>query len=152
MALTRHSQVSSALCAGASMNENHVAIKFFGFDSSPEELSALLGLQPTKTALKGDVYGKLKKTYPWNLWEYRWIRNEQRFIGDLAEEFIATVVEPRKETIKQLLARCSGELSVVQYLREGCNPGFHLGHAALSTLCNIEVELDLDIYCLAEDG
>lgn len=133
------------------MNENHVAIKIFDFVAPPQELGSLFGLEPTKTARKGDEYGILKKTYPWNFWEHRRVRNEDRFIGDLAAEFIATVLEPRKEALKQVLSGCSGEFSVVQYLNNGCNAGFHLGRSALRTICDLGIELDVDIFCLAKD-
>jgi len=159
VALARRSQVSSALCIGASrLNENYTTLKIFGFEGSAAELSARLQLVPTKTALRGEIrnyspsHKGEKRVYPWNYWEFRWIRNEDRFIGELAEEFIAHIVEPRKDVLKDVIATCSGELSVVQYYYSGCNPGFHLSSKALNILSHIGAEIDVDIYCLASEA
>ena len=122
------------------------------------ELSARLQLESTKTALKGEEYSvgaahkKLTRTYKWNYWEYRWTRSEERFIGELVEEFMANTIEPRKEILRGVIATCSAELSIVQYYYSGCNPGIHLSHRTLDTLSYIGAEVDIDIYCLDEDA
>jgi len=140
------------------LNENHTTLKIFGFEGSAAELSARLQLEPTKTALKGDNrnYGSShqgeKRAYPWNYWELRWTRSEDRFIEELVEEFMAHVVVPRKDALKDVIATCSGELSVVQYYYSGCNPGFHLNTKTLSILSYIGIEVDVDIYCLASEA
>jgi hypothetical protein len=140
------------------LNENHTTLKIFGFKGPVAELNARLQLKPTKTALKGEErsYGPShrgeKRVYPWNYWEFRWTRSENRFIGDLVEEFMAQVVEPRKDALKEVIATCSGELSVVQYYYSGCNPGFHLSAKTLSLLSHTGVEVDVDIYCLASEA
>ena len=134
------------------MNENHVTLKIFEFSDSPEELTNAIGLEPTKTAVKGNKYGKLNKPYPWNYWEYRWVRKEERYIGGLVEEFFLKVVEPKKDILRNILMKSSGELSVVQYLYQGCNPGLHINSGDLTTLNYIGAELDIDIYCMSENG
>ena len=68
----------------------------------------------------------------------------------MVEEFIASIVEPRKETLKELIAGCRAELSLVQYYY-GCNPGFHFSQNALRTISYIGAEIDVDIYCFDED-
>ena len=148
---------SLSLCAMNTMNENHVSIKLFEFAGSPGELSPRLKLEPTRTALKGEESGvgpehlRVKRPYPWNLWEYRWTRNEERFIGDLIEEFMVQIVEPRMDDLRDVIATCSAELSVVQYYYTGCNPGVHFSRKTLNTLAYIGAETDVDIYCLADD-
>lgn len=140
------------------MNENHTTLKIFGFEGPVAELNARLQLEPTKIALKGEErscgpsYRGEKRVYPWNYWEFRWTRSENRFIGDLVEEFMAHVVEPRKGALKEIIATCSGELSVVQYYYSGCNPGFHLSAKTLSLLSHIGIEVNVDIYCLASEA
>ena len=133
------------------MNENHVTLKIFEFDAAPEELSLSLGLEPTKTAVKGEKYSKLNKTYPWNYWEHRWVRKEERFIGELVEEFLLNVIVPKKDILRNILTKHRGELSVVQYLYHGCNPGLHINNDGLAILNYIGAELDVDIYCMSED-
>lgn len=140
------------------LNENHTTLKIFGFEGSAAELSARLQLEPTKTALKGEnrnfgpSHQREKRAYPWNYWELRWIRSEDRFIEELVEEYVTQVVEPRKDTLKDVIATCSAELSVVQYYYSGCNPGFHLSSKALNILSHIGAEIDVDIYCLASEA
>ena len=140
------------------MNENHVSLKLFEFAESPVELSARLKLEPTQTALKGEESGvgpeprRVKRPYPWNFWEYCWTRNEERFVGDLIEEFMAQIVEPRMDALREVIATCGAELSVVQYYYTGCNPGVHFSRRTVNTLAYIGAEIDVDIYCLSEDG
>jgi hypothetical protein len=136
------------------MNENHVALKIFGYGSL-SGLSQKLQLVPTKTAEKGEEYAvgpkKLKRKYEWSYWEYRWSRTEDRFIGDLVEEFVAAVIEPKKAVLKEVISTCSAELSIAQYYVAGCNPGLHLSSTTVSVLGEIGADVDVDVYCLAED-
>lgn len=138
------------------MNENHTTLKLFDFSADPAELSRWLGLDATKTARKGDERPAIKArgiecTFPWNYWEYRRTQAEDRFVGDIVEEFVAEVIEPRKEILRELITACSAELSVAQYYYTGHNPGIHFSRKVLGVLEYVGAEIDVDIYCLADD-
>jgi hypothetical protein len=134
------------------MNENHVTLKIFGYGSL-SELSQKLQLVPSKTAEKGEKYvvgpKNMKRKHEWSYWEYRWTRSEVRSIGELAEEFVAAIVEPRKVALREVISNCSAELSIVQYYVAGFNPGLNLSSGTVAVLGQIGADLDIDVYCLA---
>lgn len=138
-------------------NENHITIKLTGFSCSAQEISQTIGLQPTKTAVKGQEYQigpkhkRITKKYNENYWEFREIRSEATWISDLVSEFLKKHIIPRKKDIKETVANCEGELSIVQYVNEGCNPGLHFKKEEIALLANMGLELDIDLYCLADD-
>ena len=58
--------------AGGEVDETSVCLRVFGDDLVPSELSDLLGVQPTKSWRKGDVfqgkkYDRIQKTGSWHL-------------------------------------------------------------------------------------
>ena len=133
-----------------------VALKFFDFDYLPGQLTKDLGLEPTETALKGQVYHvgpehkRIKKTWPWNLWMYEVVVEKNRFwIGDQIDEFIDNIIKPRQEKIKNIISTCQSEFSIVQYIYEGCNPGLHFDKDRLKIISDIGAEIDVDIYVLS---
>ena len=133
------------------MNKNYVALKIFNFDYSPELLSEKLDLIPTRTANKGEPYGQARGVFPWNFWELRWERKGSEIIDVLVHEYVSTVISPHRETIRQVIDFCEAEFSIAQYYFEGHNPGIHLDSIDLASISYIGAELDIDIYCLAED-
>lgn len=44
-------------------------------------------------------------------------------VGELVEEFMAAVVKPRKNVLKDVVSSCNAELSIIQYYVTGRNPG-----------------------------
>ena len=135
------------------INTHKVSLKFFDFDYSPEELTEILGLKPTETALKGQEYfigsthNKIKKIWPWNFWEYQQvIEKNDHWIGDQIDDFIDSIIKPRLLIIKELTASCDSEFSIVQYLYDGCNPGLHFDNSRLKIITAIGAEIDIDIY------
>ena len=138
-------------------NENHITLKLFGFSCSPEEVTKIIGLKPTKTAFEGQEYhqgskqNRLRKKWQHSYWEYRIIKNEKQWISDSVDEFIEEIICPRIGVLKELISKCEAELSIVQYLNAGCNPGLHFSKEIINFLSQIGVDLDVDIYCLAEE-
>jgi len=138
-------------------NENHITIKLTGFSCSAEEITKKLGLQPTKVALKGQEYqigpkhNRVTKKYSDNYWEFREVRNASAWISDLVSEYVKHHIIPRKKDIKEIVSNCDGEFSIVQYVNEGSNPGLHFKKEEITLFANIGLELDIDIYCLAND-
>jgi hypothetical protein len=139
------------------IDENHTAIKLFNFKCSPEELTKKLGLEPTKTGVKGQSYWqgpadkKIEKIWPHNYWEYRVVKNENKWISEQVDQFIDEIITPKKEILKQIISSCEAEFSIVQYYYSSCNPGLHFDNKRLQIISDIGAEIDIDIYCLSEE-
>jgi len=139
------------------INENHTTLKLFEFTCSLEELTNRIGLEPTQSGIKGQIWRlaakpvEIVRTWPHNHWEYRVTKNESKSISDQIDEFVDEVLLPRIEPLKEIISSCEAELSVVQYYYTGCNPGLHFGNRRLKLISDIGLELDIDIYCLSAD-
>ena len=139
------------------INENTTTLKLLSFDCSPDEITKTLNLEPTLTGIKGEEYSYgprdkgLKKPWKHNYWEYRIVRNENTWIGEQINHFIETIIEPRKEKLKEIIKTCEGEFSIVQYYYDGCTPGYNFENKYLKTICEIGADLDIDIFCLGEE-
>ncbi len=132
------------------INENYISLKFFEFDFSPQVISEKLGLEPTKTGIKGErrnpKFALLCKS---NEWTYEEFNKTNEFIGELVQSFIERIVRPRLEQIKQLATSQFGELSIAQWYYDGYNPGYHFSKEIISTIKETGLEIDIDTYCLS---
>jgi len=137
-------------------NENHIELKLFDFDLSHEEISITLGIESTKKWYKDENYSldseskkttRLRKENYWGL-EVVTVTND--YIGDQVDDFINTIVIPRTERIKKLTENSWGEFSIVQYMYDGCNPGFFLEKKQIAILSNCGLGLNVDIYVLSQ--
>lgn len=139
------------------VDENHTSLKLSEFTCPPEELSLKLGLKPTKTATKGQIYyvgpkgNRIEKVWEYNYWEYRVTKRDDTWISDQFDEFLDNIIIPIKDTLKSVLLTCDGELSIVQYAYNSCNPSLHFDRDKIKIISDIGAHLDIDIYCLADD-
>ena len=115
-----------------------------------------LGLEPTEAGIKGQEYfvgpehGIIKKIWLHNYWEYRITKKEDSWISDQVDQFIDSILKPNQTKLKNIIATCEAEFSIVQYYYSGCNPGLHFDNAKLKIVSDIGASLDIDIYCLSE--
>ena len=135
-----------------------VSLKFFNFDGSLDELTKELGLEPTRIAQKGQEYyigpqhNRVKKTLPWNFWEYQEVmKQNDHWTGDQINAYIEKIIEPRPEIIKNIIAKCQSEFSIVQYLYKGGNPRLHINNEKLLILAQIGTAIDIDFYVLGDE-
>lgn len=136
-------------------NVNHIILWFLNFDHSPEEITEKLGLSPTRTAVKGQERlnsgSTNKKIHKFSFWEYEWEIESNEFIGELADKFIDEIIRPRIQEIKMLAVTIDAEFKIVQYYYSGCNPGYHFSVDKMKILCEANLEIDIDAYCLTEE-
>lgn len=137
-------------------NRNHIIFGFYDFDVHPNEITDSLDLKPTKTGLKGEEYEvgeqrKIEKTRDCNFWEIEVKTLTNDFIGDLVDKFVADVIRDRTKEINKLSNKCQCKLTVVQYYRDGWNPGYFFSRELIKLLADINAEIDIDTYCLSED-
>jgi Domain of unknown function (DUF4279) len=85
-----------------------------------------------------------------NFWCFDKFAESNEYIGDLAEDFIDKVIVPRITVIKSLTDKYHGEFSLVQYMYEGCNPGFCLNKKHIDILSKCGLSLNVDFYVLSQ--
>jgi hypothetical protein len=137
-------------------NRNHIIFGFYDFSVHPIEITNRLSLKPTKTGLKGDEYevggkNKIKKIRDCNFWELEIKTITNDFIGDLVDEFVKDVIKDRMKEIKTFSTDCRCKLTIVQYYRDGWNPGYFFSRELIKLFADINTEIDIDTYCLSED-
>jgi len=137
-------------------NRNHIIFGFYDFELHPDKITTSLNLTPTKTGLKGEEYEvggqkRIKKARDYNFWELESIITTNDFIGDLLDKFVDNFIKDRIKEIKILSDNCQCKLTVVQYYRDGLNPGYFFSRDLVKLLANINAEIDIDTYCLSED-
>jgi hypothetical protein len=131
----------------ATISKTRASLRFSGDDLDPEELSAVLGAQPSSSGRKGDVVTgaktgqkSTKKTGDWML------RAEPRVPGDLETQI--------KEVLSQLtddpkiwrgLKKYRPNLFVGLFMEEG-NEGIEISAECLAMLGERGISLGLDIY------
>ena len=137
-------------------NRNHIIFGFYDFDISPDEITVRLKLNPTKTGLKGEEFeiggrNKIKKIRDCSFWEFEIKTVTNDFIGDLVDNFARDIIKDRTKEIKELSSTCQCKLTVVQYYRDGWNPGYFFSRELVRLLADVNAEIDIDTYCLSED-
>ncbi|MEP0987897.1 DUF4279 domain-containing protein [Ekhidna sp.] len=138
------------------MNRNHIELKFFDFDLTHEELSRTLELDPTHRWYKDEEYMAGSKTKPvpmkrkQSYWGHEILTLTNGYIGDQIKEFLKSLITPRIAKIQKLTEKYHGEFSVVQYMYDGCNPGFFLDPDQLELINKCGLGLNIDFYVLSE--
>lgn len=137
-------------------DQHKVALKISEFPYSVDNLTTMLGLQPSETAVKdqeyfiGPPHRKIPKRWPFNFWMYQEsVEKDQWYIGDQITNFISKIIVPRISILNEIKENCEFELGVSQCLYTGCNPGFHLDKKELKILADIDCEIDIDFYVLS---
>ena len=138
------------------MNRNHIIFGFYEIEGQPDEITEALNLKPTRTGLKGDEFEvggqkKIKKIRDYSFWEIESITITNDFIGDLVDKFADEVIKNRRKEIRALSNNCVCKLAVVQYYRDGWNPGYLFSRDLVKLLADINAKIDIDVYCLSED-
>ena len=139
-------------------NKNYIELKFYHFDILHKDLTELIKLTPTHFWVIGDNYkigppnrnGERIRTS--NFWCFDKFAETNENLGDLVEEFIDNVIVLRIQEIKSLTEKYHGEFSVVQYMYEGCNPGFCLSKNHIDILSKCGLALNIDFYVLSESS
>lgn len=149
------SKLDSSLDNGI-LNRNHVIFGFYDFHIHPDKITDSLHLKPTKTGLKGEEYEiggqkKIKKTRDCNFWELELVAFTNDFIGDMVDKFVNDHIKNKIKEIKMFSENCQCKLTVVQYYRDGWNPGYFFNRDLVRLLADINAEIDIDTYCLSEE-
>ncbi len=135
-----------------SANECYAYFGLNGFPGSPDEISAKLGLVPTKVALAGTQIGRSEKKREVSRWNIG-----SRLPRDARVDFESHVkdvldqLEPCFSTAASLSRQHDGVMELVGYFHESY-PGLWFGAATMQRLAALGVRLDCDFYYLASEA
>lgn len=135
------------------VHNTFVALRLFGDDLDPDELTRILGVEPSSAHRKGDVIKSsvsgatgVRKSGLWLL------RAAERTPGDLngqVSELLARL--PTDPEVWKQVAIYKPDLSIGLFLEE-TNEGIELDVDAIRTLADRGIALDFDIYGPTGDG
>lgn len=122
-----------------------------GCDETPDIITKQLGIEPTKTYVKGEyrTVGKKKPTKVINK-ENLWILDSDLPTDASLEKHIERLmkkIEPYKNNFSEIANRCLLELNFAIYYYE-VNPGISLDKTILKEISSLGASLNFDIYCL----
>lgn len=132
-------------------NSYYVYLSIEGFEGSHEEITNLLGLEPSKIWQVGQKLfspnGKYIRTIEKNLWEYK-IAELGGSSSDLLEKYVFEVVKPRVDKINRIAKDSQVMLTLVEFYQTSFNPGYLVSREVINLLSEINCSLQFDIYCL----
>ncbi|MBL4560976.1 MAG: DUF4279 domain-containing protein [Labilibaculum sp.] len=140
------------------INQNHLIFRFLDFDFDPDLITQKLLLQPFSTGQKGEEYfigpqKDIPRIRDCSHWDFEWKIKTNDFIGDFIDKFFKEIIVPRLESIKEIGLNCQAiRFIIVQYYYTGYNPGYRFEKEQIKILADLNAEIDMDIYCLYEDG
>lgn len=121
----------------------------------PEEVSAALGLSPSKSWRAGDPHdahripGKKRDESFWRI-ESRIARDARVELEDHVKDVLAQL-EPCFAAAASLSKKHRGLIELVGYFHEDY-PGLGFEASTLQRMAALGVEVDCDFYCLAPEG
>jgi Domain of unknown function (DUF4279) len=126
-----------------------VAFRISGFSCSPDELTAHLGIEPSKAWSRGDKVGATALVRPENGWEIIASAPEG---ADLAGH-IADVLSKLYPIKSRMSCKWGGRrmVSCVIYSYDGDRPPIFLDLRLLEEIVELGASIDIDIYNLPSD-
>ena len=122
-----------------------IAIVVTDFVCSPEEITSVLSISPTKTWVEGEKrVPQATITHKENGWCHELETDELEKFPTLVDKLI-NMLKEKKENFLKLPGGTYLELRCRLFLNEHA-PEFHLDSKTIKILDEIGVELDLDIY------
>lgn len=115
-----------------------VILGIYDSPESPEHLTKLLGLTPTKVS-----------TEDRGVWEFEHKSSNSDELGDLFNKLLTTLNSLTSEA-RAVLKDNRPQISLVTYYY-GSNMGFDLSNEQLKTVVDFGCTLDIDFYCLGDE-
>mmetsp|Transcript_29352 Transcript_29352/g.57150 ORF Transcript_29352/g.57150 Transcript_29352/m.57150 type:complete len:139 (-) Transcript_29352:512-928(-) len=137
----------------AVLSGSAASLRFFGDDLDPDELTRLLGCQPTKSERKGEervgkVTGRkrIARSGGWRL------KAERREPGDFDAQ-ISEILDQLTDDMsiwQDLTSRFRADVFCGLFMKEG-NEGISLSNETLQRLAERGLTIDFDIYDSSDD-
>lgn len=131
---------------------NHIAFCIYEFEFSPDKVTELLQMTPTEVRVKGEyrTVGKLQLKIPNK--ENGWILKSNLLLTDSVESHLKHLlkkIKEHKQAVVGLTSNYYAEFACGLYFHE-INPGIHLDCSLLREISDLNINLDLDMYCLSD--
>lgn len=127
----------------AAITEVTIRLRIFGDTLEPDEISRLLGCQPSQTVMKGETRrsGFVERTTMWSLGFDRFV------VGDLNQklELLLSQISDDADVWRDLHQRFDADVFAGLFMNEG-NEGVTLEPATMEALSRRGLSLGLDIY------
>ncbi|MFN5540438.1 MAG: DUF4279 domain-containing protein [Candidatus Melainabacteria bacterium] len=131
-------------------NRTTVSLRITDLHFTPEELTKLLGIQPTRAFKKGSKIDKLSIEHKFNGWILSsGISEEESFCDHI--QSLVTIIESRIDLFtlvcNQYSSVISSSITINKEYQESL-PSIHLDERAMKVFTQIGAEFDLDLYII----
>ncbi|KAB2335691.1 DUF4279 domain-containing protein [Bacillus mesophilum] len=143
------------------MDKTKIMVYFnlYADDFPLEQVTARLGLTPTRSFKKGDVIRKVSTNYyqrrSYSAWQLSTGYQESLDVSKLIEP-IFVQLQDQADAIKELKKDFGLECRfvIVIVMNEGYTPGFHLDHPFIEFANSVGADIDIDLYAnpYTDDG
>jgi hypothetical protein len=124
----------------------HVRFLIMDHGFSPEVITKVLGIKPTKTYNEGDLMPDSKFKYKTNLWELRSRLSKYRELSDHIN-YLFSKITPVSGKLKELTRKYSAVLSCAVYCHDS-SPSLFFDEDVLRKLSELHIAVDIDIILL----
>jgi len=122
-----------------------------GFECSPEEITQILGIRPTKTWLRGEpVTSKAKNVYKENGWTLTSPCNPVSSTLDEQVDALISIIPPRIQAFAKLPAGVYIELACIIRVADYSQPVIGFSANTIRIIAQIGANIDVGIYDLRE--
>ncbi len=127
--------------------DTHVSFRVVGFDGSPDEITAELGIAPDQHWIKGESISDQGGIHTHS----RWAISRPISMDDSLENQLGAlldVLEARADAVRSVVANCEAGICVYGYIREATHPETYLEPETLARLVRLNLSLDFDFYAI----
>ena len=128
-----------------SNEDTHVSFRVVGFEGSPDEITARLGIDPDQRWIKGESISDKGGT----LAQSRWAITRPISMDDSLENQLGALLdmlEARADEVRSMVATYEAGICVYGYIREATHPETRLEPQTLARLVALNLSLDFDFY------
>lgn len=125
------------------LEEVRIQLNFIGFTREPEEVTAFVGVTPSKTWRTGDAIERSRRAYDSNGWR---VSAERPLDVEAGVDALFERLAPHWKALRQLSDESRVELSVVIYAGQQV-PAIHLRRDQIDRLAELGGSVDVDVYC-----
>jgi len=130
-------------------NSQYAYFSLHGF-FEPEEITSLVGVQPTESWRKGDLHSRQRLERKRSHWALRSRLSESAEIEAHIID-VLTQMQQNADAFSVVSKAHGGCMQIVGYLHEGY-PGIHFDSALIQGLAQFHLEMDFDLYNLWSDA
>lgn len=127
-----------------------LGIDYNSEDLEPEEITAVIGIVPTKTWKVGDLISKgATLRHKQNGWSLKSKLEDSATL----EDHVESVLERLKPSWQHLVKMCTRyytEIECIIYVYGDDSPAIHFNRETLKRISELNAEIDIDLYVLPE--